>query len=679
MKVNNVSFSKNIFKRKKSIWIIFGFVIVIGFSSILSGDISLKESMKLNRLIDFIEENKELKLSSKEISELNNKLQEIINKTNNNKTKVKAYFIIGYYENIIGEYTSSNENIKISLDFNKEDSTYLKGISIMSHNEMSKNYFELGRYEESSESFKKAIELGDDHKYNNLIANMYISRANILQNQEGKIGIAIEILNRAKALKPSKEILANIYLKLSKYYLLDNKLDLALEYNIKSLKIARKGRMKALEADALIELGSTFSYSDDYEKSISILNNALMLEEVNSSRQRKINTLAYLSDSYCGNGEYNKSLEIVEELLNEIENLDEYERPKEYVWAYTMAAGNLNLINKPKEAIKYLDKAKAEYNKGSKEKLYLDAEVYITSGYGDCWYNMGEYDKALEAYKETVDTLKERNRASSGLSTSLTKLRQTYGVLNEYEKAYKVEEEREEVEGEIRNKNIKQSLIYVSEKIKAEENEEDINRLKFQRTIVALIIIALIVVLRLKSTEYRRELKLKEEYNKKLKELALRDSLTGVWNRRKLHEVIKDLQELDKERKVTFIMIDIDFFKLYNDNYGHLEGDKVLLQVAETLHKVFENDVVGRYGGEEFYILLDNYDGEYIEHKLKNLINKIKELDIEHKKSQVKDRVSISIGASIGKIYDIDNVILKADKNLYEVKENGRDNYKITD
>lgn len=635
--------------------------------------------MKLNRIIDSIEENKELKLSSKEIIELNNKLQEIINKTNNNKTKVKAYFIIGYYANIIGEYTSSNENIKISLDLNKEDSTYLKGISIMSHNEMSKNYFELGRYEESSESFKKAIELGNEHKYNDLIANMYISRANILQNQEGKIGIAIEILNRAKALKPSKEILANIYLKLSKYYLLDNKLDLALEYNIKSLKIARKGRMKALEADALIELGSTFSYSDDYEKSISILNNALMLEEVSSSRQRKINTLAYLSDSYCGNGEYNKSLEIVEKLLKEIENLDEYERPKEYVWAYTMAAGNLNLINKPKEAIEYLDKAKAEYNKGSKEKLYLDAEVYITSGYGDCWYNMGEYHKALEAYKETVDTLKEGNRASSGLSTSLTKLRQTYGVLNEYEKAYEIEEQREEVEKEIRNKNIKQSLIYVSEKIKAEENEEDINRLKFQRTVVALIIIALIVVLRLKSTEYRRELKLKEEYNKKLKELALQDSLTGVWNRRKLHEAIKELQELDKERKVTFIMIDIDFFKLYNDNYGHLEGDKVLLQVAETLHKVFENDVVGRYGGEEFYILLDNYDGEYIENKLKNLINKIKELDIEHKKSQVKDRVSISIGASIGKIYDIDNVILKADKNLYEVKENGRDNYKITD
>lgn len=679
MKVNNVSFSKNIFKRKKSIWIIFGFLIVIGFISIFSGDISLKESMKLNRIIDSIEENKELKLSSKEIIELNNKLQEIINKTNNNKTKVKAYFIIGYYANIIGEYTSSNENIKISLDLNKEDSTYLKGISIMSHNEMSKNYFELGRYEESSESFKKAIELGNEHKYNDLIANMYISRANILQNQEGKIGIAIEILNRAKALKPSKEILANIYLKLSKYYLLDNKLDLALEYNIKSLKIARKGRMKALEADALIELGSTFSYSDDYEKSISILNNALMLEEVSSSRQRKINTLAYLSDSYCGNGEYNKSLEIVEKLLKEIENLDEYERPKEYVWAYTMAAGNLNLINKPKEAIEYLDKAKAEYNKGSKEKLYLDAEVYITSGYGDCWYNMGEYHKALEAYKETVDTLKEGNRASSGLSTSLTKLRQTYGVLNEYEKAYEIEEQREEVEKEIRNKNIKQSLIYVSEKIKAEENEEDINRLKFQRTVVALIIIALIVVLRLKSTEYRRELKLKEEYNKKLKELALQDSLTGVWNRRKLHEATKELQELDKERKVTFIMIDIDFFKLYNDNYGHLEGDKVLLQVAETLHKVFENDVVGRYGGEEFYILLDNYDGEYIENKLKNLINKIKELDIEHKKSQVKDRVSISIGASIGKIYDIDNVILKADKNLYEVKENGRDNYKITD
>jgi len=108
-------------------------------------------------------------------------------------------------------------------------------------------------------------------------------------------------------------------------------------------------------------------------------------------------------------------------------------------------------------------------------------------------------------------------------------------------------------------------------------------------------------------TELKRRTDELEALHKELKELASRDSLTGLYNRRTFHEhaqwQLKDAARRDEA--ISFLMLDIDFFKRINDQYGHAEGDRVLKAIAHTLQgSCRQNDVLARVGGEEFALLL---------------------------------------------------------------------------
>lgn len=124
-------------------------------------------------------------------------------------------------------------------------------------------------------------------------------------------------------------------------------------------------------------------------------------------------------------------------------------------------------------------------------------------------------------------------------------------------------------------------------------------------------------------------------------------------------------------------MCDIDFFKRYNDNYGHQKGDEVLISVAKSLHKLCKRtgDLTARYGGEEFAIILSATDAEHC-FIFTNLIQeKIAELAIEHKHSSVSEKLTLSVG-----FHSIipntktkpEDLINKADKALYNAKRTGR-------
>ena len=129
-------------------------------------------------------------------------------------------------------------------------------------------------------------------------------------------------------------------------------------------------------------------------------------------------------------------------------------------------------------------------------------------------------------------------------------------------------------------------------------------------------------------------------------------------------------------------MIDIDYFKQYNDTYGHDMGDETLKKVATTLKKYFDKkyEFVFRLGGEEFGVVLFDVDDESLENSLKDINYKILELEIEHKNSKILNIVSISMGAIIYEphTYISANKLYKqADECLYKSKENGRNQYHI--
>lgn len=166
------------------------------------------------------------------------------------------------------------------------------------------------------------------------------------------------------------------------------------------------------------------------------------------------------------------------------------------------------------------------------------------------------------------------------------------------------------------------------------------------------------------------------EQQKKLQDMAMRDGLTGLYTHTLLLELLE--KECSKARRyktsLAFLMIDIDHFKKVNDTYGHRAGDMILSLVADTLEiNSRRSDVVGRYGGEEFGIVLQDisYDNAWI------VCERIRS-SVENFEYRIGDK-TVKITISIGMAYkeseaeaDFEKMITTADKALYQAKKNGR-------
>ncbi|AXX85182.1 diguanylate cyclase response regulator [Aliarcobacter skirrowii] len=185
----------------------------------------------------------------------------------------------------------------------------------------------------------------------------------------------------------------------------------------------------------------------------------------------------------------------------------------------------------------------------------------------------------------------------------------------------------------------------------------------------------------------KNQIKLKQK-TELLEKLSNYDGLTNIKNRRyfddRLTQVYKDSKI--KNTNLALMMIDIDFFKPYNDNYGHGKGDEALKIVAKTLENSIlntldrPNDLVARYGGEEFVVLLSNIDLKELEEISNRVVKAIRDENIEHKFSKVASYLTISLGAVLYKSSNdlsIASIMKSADEALYEVKQKSRDNFLI--
>lgn len=164
-----------------------------------------------------------------------------------------------------------------------------------------------------------------------------------------------------------------------------------------------------------------------------------------------------------------------------------------------------------------------------------------------------------------------------------------------------------------------------------------------------------------------------------LQEMAFHDGLTGVFNRRYFDEVLHaEWRACAREGKViAVLLLDIDHFKLYNDTYGHLQGDECLKHVATELQNRFKRprDFVARYGGEEFVALLSDTDEKGALHKANEVVQAIAAMHIKHEKSPVQPYVTVSVGVAVvtPNLVDLpESLVQRADAVLYEAKSTGR-------
>ncbi len=169
------------------------------------------------------------------------------------------------------------------------------------------------------------------------------------------------------------------------------------------------------------------------------------------------------------------------------------------------------------------------------------------------------------------------------------------------------------------------------------------------------------------------------EANKILKKLSSLDGLTGVPNRRRFDEVLEQewLRAIRHSTSISLIMIDIDFFKLFNDTYGHQGGDDCLKQVAKTIDESTKRvtDMVARYGGEEFVAVLPETGTNGALAVAETMRANVEAQRIPHENSKVTDHVTISLGAATAvpeRGSRAEDLIAAADQALYEAKNHGR-------
>ncbi|MFH1493821.1 MAG: diguanylate cyclase [Pseudomonadota bacterium] len=164
------------------------------------------------------------------------------------------------------------------------------------------------------------------------------------------------------------------------------------------------------------------------------------------------------------------------------------------------------------------------------------------------------------------------------------------------------------------------------------------------------------------------------------------DSLTSIPNRRQLDEYLaRELRRAVRaSAPLSLIMLDIDYFKHYNDTYGHQMGDQSLIQVAAALESTLKRpgDMVTRYGGEEFVVVLVDTDKAGAAVLAEKMRARIESLSIKHEQSQVAPHITISLGVASaipGLNCEASTLILAADQALYQAKHNGRNRVQIYD
>jgi diguanylate cyclase (GGDEF)-like protein len=397
------------------------------------------------------------------------------------------------------------------------------------------------------------------------------------------------------------------------------KCDRALEYYYRALKICTDINSKINTASLLSNIGEIYFIENKHNEALEYFTKSydILIEEKDMVTLGEVENK--LGKIHYTNGNYNKASEYLFSALRRLDNVEN----KFYAIDVLVNIAKLQLKKNWNKSFYYFEKA-IQYAEETNAKKKLSVVCKIVADY---YEKTGDFRAALEYFKKYHRV--DQEIMTSIIGNKLEILKIELGHLKENHKFEKTKIINQRLEMEISN--------------------------------------------------HRNELEKIQKLNKVLEKKTLEDELTGVPNRSYInYHLNKNWEEsLLYDPIIALFIIDIDNFKKYNDHWGHLEGDKCLIKVANCLKdiQVKRKDIFGRYGGEEFiYYAKDiNYDQAL---EVGNLIrNEVEKLCLKYTVDNKSSVVTISVGGAFGKLSNFNNVsnmIEIADKELYKAKDVGR-------
>lgn len=375
------------------------------------------------------------------------------------------------------------------------------------------------------------------------------------------------------------------------------------------------------------------------------------------------NTLINLANCYLKTKEYDSALDTIQYLEDNLSDIDPLLIPEIEATIHDVYA-NIYLEQKQYPlAHVHLSKAEEYYDNALEEYAFYGGKYYILLTRSRLLFAEGKVDKALSLL-ENLFTLEELS--SYGLENDVCQLlKECYQKTDNTRKLSEINEHIINLDKEFMN-TIKKEYLQFSEYY--EENTQLQNHAshlkKFTALLIFVIVIGTIFLIAIMIIFFI------------FARMSILDSLTGVYNRKKLNQLSKRYEKHGTPARLGVIMVDIDYFKKYNDSYGHPAGDEVLFKTARTLaSSIRKRDILIRYGGEEFLILIPGIDYEIAKAICTRLQESIREARLPHHASPISDFITLSIGMAYQKessSYSFEELLSKADECLYSSKDNGR-------
>lgn len=554
---------------------------------------------------------------------------------------------------------------------------------------MAKSYYELAKLElkkGDKESAKELIAKIDAFYYGsgnrNVQIYIYSLWAYDILETPGGIEDSIDIVKYAVTLGEDHGFvnMAYIYYEMAYVYSYsDGNAGYVSEYNLKALEVAREADDVYWIATVSADIGANYHIEGYYNKAMEYM--LLAYERLQAANEENdylyINLEIYVSDIIVQIALDMDDIETAEKYLNISGNLLEKQEEgkmksdniiKHYATMANMAIYKRNYD----EALSYIDNAYESY-KQEDFFYFTNFEVLCDELYGMIYEGMGDAQKALKYYEKAVNEyeLVGGVYTDPDVMVSLYKISET---LDDKERMSKYANRMTGIIEELSDGKNRNSSMLVEE-FESAERENQIELLKYKNQSLnhiigsSVMLLGIAIYFGIVALRKNRQIR---QLNEKLYESSLKDELTKLNNRRSLNEYLDNNWSniCTNYYAVSVVMIDIDYFKKYNDYYGHLAGDQVLTDISTLLSNNFSKDsFVARYGGEEFLIIMPNTTKQVAVERMNDLQAQVAGLSIEHAKSQVADRITLSVGiASTEEEINYLEMIHYADNALYIAK-----------